>query len=502
MGGWKVVRGVAPPGALDLIRRHVRSTDPAAAEVLRAGNTRTTVRVPGLGVLKILRRPRIRDVTTSLVAPSPLTCEFDLTRAAARRGLPVPVPVFSAERRTLGLLRGAAILLETVPGARSLEDLIRARFPRPGIEPAAAGSVRRMCNELGRILARLHQAGGVHGDTSPDNVLVCDAQRNGLLLIDWAFAVFADELLSNGPLVRRALVARAAERYPMTAREIVSALQGFVDSGGASPAFAPLRNNDVERVTNALIQCGAPLREMLACLGAYYRELGVGPGEKRRMIDRAARTFPAALRSSIRRTLRNADRSSRKTATVRAGGATVCYRRDFDLAEVRRALDGDDDVVGGMAVERREHPHTMAAWRTACVAARFHLPARLHLACRVAPGPVGVLLIERPGAELVRPDAPDPIRLARFVRLWHAFGFRFELCRDGTILEQPASLGPFTFRQGSGCSLDDLTAVTFAPDSTTDASAQTVAAWLRGRARDGAADAFIAAAVAPLRFRL
>ena len=486
---------------MTFVRRHDR-TPPPGAKMLRQGNTRSTVLLPGLGVVKLLRRVRTREMLAALFAPSAFAREFDLTQTAAAHGIPAPAAVFSAERRTCGVLREAALMVEAVPDAASLQETIEGCFPRPGVEREVRGNVRRLCTKLGSLLARLHKAGGVHGDSSPDNVLVRGANRDELVLIDWAFALFADEAPPDGGLARRLRMRGAAERYPFPADEIAAALRGYAADGVMSPAFEALRGNDVERAVNALLQCGAPLREMLACLEGYYRELGLGGAEKRRMVEHIARSFPAALRQSIRRTLRNADRSSRQTVTVRRDRILLSYRRSAPPAEARAAFAEDAPTVAGAAVERRDHPEALRVWRNACALARFHLPARLHLACRSEPGGAGALLLEHAAERFESPAKISPRRLARFVRLLHAFGFRFGPCQNDAIIEQPASLGPFGFRQGSGYVLNDAGAVAFRPEEPVEDSVRAVASWVRHVQTEAAAGEFLAQAFEPTRFHL
>jgi len=495
--GWKVVRGSAPPEAMQLVRSGPGAAGPAV-RVLRRGNTRATYLLPGVGVLKVFHRVGAGEMFGSLFATSALTREFDLTRLAVERGVPAPRPVFSAERRSFGLLRGAAILIETVPDARTLEELIAARFPPPGDERSVEGSIRPPLFNLGRVLAALHKAGGVHGDDSPDNVLVRGTEQGDVVLIDWSFALFAGAKVGDGRGDRRRLERRAAKRYHTRCAGIRAALDGFEREGIRSAAFQRLCHNDLERVTNALMQQGAPLREMLWCLEGYHRELGLGRAATRRFVETVRAEFPAALRRSVRRTLRNADRGSRRTAAVREAQATLCHRRDVAGEDVRAAFQS---AGSGERFELREHAEALRAWRNACALARFRLPARRHAACRFASDGRGGLLLDRP-ARPFRPVAEaEPRRLADCVRLLHAFGFRFTSCGGDTISEQDPALGPFVFRQGSGYVLEDAAAVTFAPERAMEGSTEVVGSWLRDRWGAAVAGQFITECRRPLYFR-
>jgi hypothetical protein len=133
----------------------------------------------------------------------------------------------------------------------------------------------------------------------------------------------------------------------------------------------------------------------------------------------------------------------------------------------------------------------------------WRLPARRHVACRYDPETgSGVFLVEHPAKPLAGAKGVDPMRLVSFVRLLHAFGFRFGRCDDDVLAILPAELGPVGLRHGSGCVLEDVTAVVFDPESDPSASVAVVGAWLRSRQGDKAATRFASLALRPLRLRL
>jgi len=492
VGRWRIVRGAAPPNAIAFLGHPARSAAPPEADILRQGNTRATLRVPGLGIVKLLHRVGSREKLAALGAPSVLAREYDLTEAAIARGVPAPRPILCAERRSLGLLREAAIVLEVIPDAASLQHLIETNFPAPGRRRRPHGDVRRALTSFGRALARLHGAGGVHGDPSPDNVLVTEDGR--VVLIDWPFALFAGETTAD----RRALTRRAAKRYHTTPAHVAAALNGYGRDGFASDPFRTLCADDLMKAAAAQIQFGTPTREIRAFLRAYCRQLGFGRAEERQTIERVAAAYTPILRSSARRTIRNADRDSRRTASIRERRTVLCYRRGAPLDAVAEALETETPRF-----ERRERDDAAGTWRNACALARFSLPARIHAACRFdGRSGRGTLLLERPAEPFEPITSPCPVRLAGFVRQLHAFGFRFVFCSDATLVEQPPSLGPFTFRQGYGYVLDDAGAVEYAPEKPTEASAGAVAGWLRGKGGAGAAAAFLERVNRRLRFHV
>ncbi|MGY3264237.1 3-deoxy-D-manno-octulosonic acid kinase [Lysobacter sp. HA35] len=87
--------------------------------------------------------------------------EYELTREAQRRGVPVPTPLAAMYERR-GLRYRAAILVERLLGVETLAAL--------AIEGAAPW------RDAGRLVARMHRAGLDHADLNADNLLF---DRNG-----------------------------------------------------------------------------------------------------------------------------------------------------------------------------------------------------------------------------------------------------------------------------------------------------------------------------------
>jgi len=88
--------------------------------------------------------------------------EFRLLQALHARGLPVPAPIAAMYRRS-GVAYRAAILLERIPGAQSLADLL-----------AAGGDGPLPWQASGAMVARFHRAGVRHADLNAHNILFDD----------------------------------------------------------------------------------------------------------------------------------------------------------------------------------------------------------------------------------------------------------------------------------------------------------------------------------------
>lgn len=98
--------------------------------------------------------------------------EASLLLAARAAGVPVPV-VYDVDRAA------AALRLERIEGP-ALRDVL----PHDADEAAAI-----RFHDLGRIIARLHDAGLTHGDLTTSNILV----PGGLVLIDFGLGQFSNE---------------------------------------------------------------------------------------------------------------------------------------------------------------------------------------------------------------------------------------------------------------------------------------------------------------------
>jgi tRNA A-37 threonylcarbamoyl transferase component Bud32 len=505
LSDWRVIRGTASPEAISILKAFEQGKAlPPEVTVLRRGNTRTTLFVPGVGVFKILRRVGTRAMMHSIFLPSSLTMEYDLTVAASQLGIPVAEPIFCAERRVLGVLRGAALMLRIVPEACSLEDIIRRISPRPGYTKRAITSRKSCFSKYGRILAHLHRMGGIHGDPSPDNILVNERSSEPIALIDWAFALFAVSPIKAGPMGRYLLAESAANRQGVDRATINAALTQYADLGEASADFIRLCRNDVSKMVLSMLLFGAPLRDIVVCFRSYVRELKLHPDQITDLVDDLYAKLAVLLRHSLRRTLRNACYNSRRIAVFREESTPVYYRRKFSADAVRIALltTESNAPVGGQATERRSHQDALGVWRNACLLARLNLPARRHIACRITHGATGILLLEFDEKRFVMPGAILSSQLADFARRLHAWGLRFNRCVPGTILQESNP----SDQEATSCEvrylLDDPGAVTFAPDEPIENSTDIVAHWVRNHAGNESASSFVAKTNRRLRFRL
>lgn len=163
--------------------------------VLRKRRLPKTYRHPALD--HRLRDERTRD-------------EGNLLLAAARAGVRVPV-LYDAHRA------GAVLVLERI-GGPLLRDVL------PGDDEATA---RARLEALGRMVARLHDAGLTHGDLTTSNVLVEDpGDPAALVLIDFGLGQFSREEEPRG--VDLHLVEEALEATDDRAGALVAAfLRGY-----------------------------------------------------------------------------------------------------------------------------------------------------------------------------------------------------------------------------------------------------------------------------------
>ena len=120
-----------------------------------------------------------------LLRPSKARVEFDMVNAAAHRGIPTIYPLALAEQETR-IGSGESILV-----TQSLEDCIPLHYFLAAVlpklpEPRASRLRQTMAVELGKLVARIHDAGILHHDLHAANLLarVAPDDRVQLFVID------------------------------------------------------------------------------------------------------------------------------------------------------------------------------------------------------------------------------------------------------------------------------------------------------------------------------
>jgi tRNA A-37 threonylcarbamoyl transferase component Bud32 len=144
------------------------------ARVVKQGPHRIVYRVELPGLCFYVKHNFIHDQRAwfrQLVRPSKARIEFDRVLAATQRGIPTIFPLALAEQET-NVGSGESILI-----TQSLEDCIPLHFFLAAVlptfaEPRAARLRQHLAFELGRLVARIHEAGILHHDLHAGNLLV------------------------------------------------------------------------------------------------------------------------------------------------------------------------------------------------------------------------------------------------------------------------------------------------------------------------------------------
>ena len=125
------------------------------------------VTLPGLDFhLKHYHPADARSRARSLLRVGKARAEADRTRAASERGVPTLEVLAVGESAA-----GSFLLTRTVDGARPLTDFLETVLPAFAARRRARVR-QRLAVALGRILARMHDAGVVHADLHPGNLLL------------------------------------------------------------------------------------------------------------------------------------------------------------------------------------------------------------------------------------------------------------------------------------------------------------------------------------------
>lgn len=177
-------------------------TDPdeflhSRAKIVKAGGASTVGAADGL-VLKRFNFRKVLNLVKDLLRPSRAFRAFRKSYHLELAGVPTARVVAAAERRVLGVLLRSYLLMEEIPGATTLQKLLRS----------AAQPSPTLVREVARLVARLHHEGFTHGDLNERN-LVIDGQGR-VLLID------LDALDCTGAVT----AARAAEDLARLARDM------------------------------------------------------------------------------------------------------------------------------------------------------------------------------------------------------------------------------------------------------------------------------------------
>src|SRR5947208_2139810 len=144
------------------------------AHIVKQGPHRVVYRVELPGFCFYVKHNFVHDQRAwfrQLVRQSKARIEFDRVLAAAERGIPTIAPLALAEQETR-VGSGESILI-----TQSLEDCIPLHYFLAAVlptyaEPRATRLRQQLATELGKLVARIHEAGILHHDLHAGNLLV------------------------------------------------------------------------------------------------------------------------------------------------------------------------------------------------------------------------------------------------------------------------------------------------------------------------------------------
>ena len=260
-------------------------------------------------------------------------------------------------------------------------DLVEGTTLDQGAVPVPLDRVVRLADELGGALEAIHEAGLIHGDVKPSNVLVEDGAAR---LIDFGAGreletdspqmfgtpgYAAPEVLAGGPATPAAdqFALAVLLRRLLEGADVPRALEGVLDRAMSeapdaryptATAFAnavcaagvPPRN--VPAFGSAFIGRATALAELDAAARAHRLVVVVGPGGvgKTRLVARWAETAPAP--DGVIWIDLAAGTDSGVVPAVRYGLDVRVQEDETDLDAVRRALDGSRAIL---VLDNAEH---------------------------------------------------------------------------------------------------------------------------------------------------
>lgn len=146
----------------------------AQAQLVKQGPHRSVyhVRLPHLSFY--VKHNRIPDVKTwlrQLVRPSKARIELSRIRALSARGVATVEPLAVGEQYALFGVGESFLITRSLDDTQQLNAFLAVTLPQ--MEPARRGVIRKyMAKALGRLMARLHDAGIRHDDLHPANILL------------------------------------------------------------------------------------------------------------------------------------------------------------------------------------------------------------------------------------------------------------------------------------------------------------------------------------------
>jgi len=198
--------------------------------------------------LKRVYRSPIKHVLEDLLAgrrphAQPLK-EWKAIERCQDRGIEVMRPVAWGQRSVLGIPRQAFLLILAVPAPESLDEAVR-RLTQSSTEPRIGYERRRLAQELGAFVGRIHRARLIWPDMVAKHIFV-SAMSTTDTSNRWSFFLIDVERMDSGgsPRARgkdlRALL-RSLRTHPLRATDLLRFAHGYVNSMGVRGGWHAVR---------------------------------------------------------------------------------------------------------------------------------------------------------------------------------------------------------------------------------------------------------------------
>jgi tRNA A-37 threonylcarbamoyl transferase component Bud32 len=345
-----------------------------AAHVVKHGPHRTVYRVVLPGLRFYLKHYRLQDVRAwlrELIRPAKARLEYERALAVAGRKFSTVTPLALGERpRSSGPGESFLITL-SLDGTEPLQAFVETALPR--LDPSRRTLVRqRLAVEVGRFLARMHEAGVLHHDLHAGNLLLHldEHDRPTLYLVDL-----------------HAVTAHAAPLDWRTSRANLVIFNRW--------AMLRVSRTDRLRFWGAYFHCRAPGGAGFSLRSeCRLNPAPTGHTEKLVARDLEARTLASNLRFWNARD-RRCLRTNRYYQRVRSSVAHGYAVRDLDPATLASLSADPDEPFRGPGVRLLKDSHSSTV-------AEFDLPVN-GVSCRVIYKRFRVTTWSDPWTALVRP---------------------------------------------------------------------------------------------------
>ena len=124
------------------------------------------------------------------------------------------------EARRVGV-NTPSVIEKDLENAKIVMEYIEGKTLRDVLDKARKDKLKRICKQLGQTIAKLHNAGIIHGDLTTSNIILKDDK---LWIIDFGLGMFSNSVEDKAVdlhLLKCALISKHSKRWKTIFKEII-----------------------------------------------------------------------------------------------------------------------------------------------------------------------------------------------------------------------------------------------------------------------------------------